>query len=75
MAQEQRAAVPVRHVTDAERIRLLEAMGVNDLAWLDGATDRTVQLPAGSSLGCPAHDLTLKPDACRTCSLLAGEHC
>jgi hypothetical protein len=67
------AGVPVHHVTDAQRIQLLERFGVNDLHWLAGASDRTVQLPASSALVCPAHETTLKPDACRSCSFLAGE--
>jgi hypothetical protein len=75
MARNPEAAAVAAIVQSVDAIdleTLMELPGVNDLAWLHGATDRTVQLPAHSSLGCPAHDLTLKPDACRSCSFLAG---
>ena len=46
--------------------------GVDELRII-GAHERTVQLSEGSSLGCPIHDVTLKPDACSACRFLAGE--
>jgi hypothetical protein len=73
MAQPQDAAVPVRYANEVERALLLDAYGVNDLAGVDGAEERTVQLSERSVLGCPAHDVVLKPDACRSCRFLAGE--
>jgi hypothetical protein len=54
---------------------LLDLFGVNDLAAIEGTQDRTVILSDGphSNVVCPAHDLTLRPDACRSCRFLAGE--
>jgi hypothetical protein len=48
-------------------------LGVNDLAGVKGAEERTVRLCDRSDIGCPAHDVLLKPDACRSCRFLAGE--
>jgi hypothetical protein len=74
MAQEQDAAVPVRYADEAELIWLLDLCGVNELAGVEGAEERTVKLSDRSDLACPAHALVLKPDACRSCRFLAGEH-
>ena len=52
---------------------LLDLLGVNDLASVEGSGDRTVTLSDRSDICCPAHGLTLKPDACRSCRFLAGE--
>jgi hypothetical protein len=67
--------IPVIYANEVERQFLLDALGVNDLAGVEGAEERTVILPAGphSNVVCPAHARVLKPDACRSCRFLAGE--
>jgi hypothetical protein len=65
--------IPVIYADQLDLALLFDALGVNDLAALDGANDRTVRLSDRSELVCPAHDRTLKPDACRSCRFLAGE--
>jgi hypothetical protein len=65
--------IPVRYVNEVEMAMLLDLCGVNDLAAVEGANDRTVRLSDRSELVCPAHERTLKPDACRSCRFLAGE--
>ena len=65
--------IPVVYANEVEIALLLDALGVNDLATVEGAEDRIVQLSERSEVGCPAHDLTLRPDACRSCRFLAGE--
>jgi hypothetical protein len=52
---------------------LLDSFGVNDLAGVAGAEERTVKLSERSDVVCPAHGFLLKPDACRSCRFLAGE--
>jgi hypothetical protein len=73
MAQEQDAVVPVRMANEVELTLLFDLLGVNDLAGVEGAEERTVKLPDRSTIGCPAHDILLKPDACPSCRILAGE--
>jgi hypothetical protein len=70
MAQEQDAAIPARHATEAELIWLFDLLGVNELAGVEGAEDRTVKLSDRSEVVCPAHGRWLKPDACRSCWFL-----
>ena len=65
--------IPVPHLSESELAHLLDFLGVNDLAAVEGANDRTVHLSGRSELVCPAHKRTLKPDACRSCRFLAGE--
>jgi hypothetical protein len=65
--------IPVYHANEVELALLLTALGVNDLAAVEGSEDRTVTLSARSDVVCPAHGRTLKPDACRSCRFLAGE--
>jgi hypothetical protein len=75
MAHDSEAAAVAAIVQSVDAVDLqvlMDLLGVNDLIWLDGAQDQTVTLPERSSLGCPAHDITLKPDACRSCAFLAG---
>lgn len=67
------AAVPVRYANEVELALLLDLLGVNDLAAIAGAEDRTVKLSDRSTITCPAHGVVLKPDACRSCRFLAGE--
>jgi hypothetical protein len=62
--------VPIVYVDEVERALLLDLFGVNELASVAGAEDRTVTLSDRSELVCPAHGRTLKPDACRSCWLL-----
>jgi hypothetical protein len=52
---------------------LLRLFGVGDLEGVEDAHARTVELSPASTLACPMHGLTLKPDACRSCSFLAGD--
>jgi hypothetical protein len=52
---------------------LFEAFGVGDLAGVEGANARTVELSERSTLQCPMHGRCQKPDACRSCAFLAGE--
>lgn len=73
MAQEQDAAVPVWTANEVELALLFDLLGVNDMASVEGAEDRTVKLSDRSDVVCPAHGLWLKPDACRSCWFLAGE--
>lgn len=73
MAQEQDAAVPVRYANEVELAMLFDLYGVNDLAGVTGAEDRTVKLSERSEVVCPSHYFLLKPDACRSCRFLAGE--
>jgi hypothetical protein len=70
MAQEQDAAVPVRYANEVELLWLFDLLGVNELAGVDGAEDRTVKVSDRSELVCPAHGVLLKPDACRSCWFL-----
>jgi hypothetical protein len=70
MAQEQDAAVPVRYADEAELLWLFDLLGVNELAGVAGAEDRSVKLSDRSELACPAHGVLLKPDACRSCWFL-----
>jgi hypothetical protein len=65
--------IPVIYANEVERQLLLDLFGVNDLAAVEGTDRRTVHLSPESEVGCPAHLLTLKPDACRSCRFLAGE--
>lgn len=65
--------VPVRYLNEIELALLFDALGVNDLAAIEGAEDRTVTLSDRSTVICPAHGHVLKPDACRSCRFLAGE--
>jgi hypothetical protein len=65
--------IPVLHANEVELAMLLDLLGVNDLAGVEGAEERTVKLSDRSDLSCPAHGLVLKPDACRSCRFLAGE--
>jgi hypothetical protein len=69
----QDATVPVRVANEVEMALLLDHFGVNDLAGIEGAEERTVRLSERSTIGCPAHGVVLKPDACRSCRFLAGE--
>jgi hypothetical protein len=65
--------IPVIYANEVECQLLLDFFGVNDLAAVEGTDERTVHLSPESDIGCPAHLLTLKPDACRSCRFLAGE--
>jgi hypothetical protein len=65
--------IPVIYANEVERHLLLDLFGVNDLAGVEGAEDRTVTLSDRSDVVCPAHERQLKPDACRSCQFLAGE--
>ncbi len=70
---EVRGKIPVVEVDQAEMIWLLDFFGVNHLAGVAGTEERTVKLSEKSDVGCPAHGVVLKPDACRSCAFLAGE--
>jgi hypothetical protein len=65
--------VPVVEADEAELPDLLDLFGVNHLANIAGALDRTVKLSERSDICCPAHGFTLKPDACRSCAFLCGD--
>ena len=52
---------------------LYETFGVGDLEGLEDAHGRTVKLSPASTMVCPMHGRQLKPDACRSCSFLAGD--
>ena len=60
-------------VDEAELAWLLDFFGVNELAGIEGAEERTVTLSERSDVVCPAHGRSLKPDACRSCAFLAGD--
>ena len=62
--------IPVHHVNEVELAFLLDLLGVNELAGMEGAEDRTVKLSDRSEVVCPAHGRLLKPDACRSCWFL-----
>jgi hypothetical protein len=70
---ELRHSLPVIEVDEAEMTWLLDLLGVDHLAGIEGAEERTVKLSAQSNVVCPAHGRILKPDACRSCAFLAGE--
>jgi hypothetical protein len=70
---EVRGALPAVEVDEAEALWLAELFGINHLAGVEGAEERTVKLSDKSTVGCPAHGLVLKPDACRSCAFLAGD--
>ena len=65
----------VRHedVDAALSALLYRRFGVGDLAGVEGATDRVIELSDASSVVCPMHGRRLVPDACRSCRFLAGE--
>jgi hypothetical protein len=65
--------IPVLHLSESELAHVLDWFGVNDLAHVEGTTDRTRILSDRAELVCPAHDRVLVPDACRSCRFLAGE--
>jgi hypothetical protein len=52
---------------------LRAAFGIGDLTGVEEAEERIVRLSPRSMLGCPVHDIELRPDACRSCRFLAGE--
>jgi hypothetical protein len=54
-------------------VRFYAAFGVGDLVGVEGTEDRVVNISPRSDVSCPMHDLTLVPDACRSCRFLAGE--
>jgi hypothetical protein len=76
VTEPQAIAVSVIHREDVdaavERF-LFEQYGVGDLAGVEGAQDRVVELSERSSVACPLHARRLVPDACRSCRFLAGE--
>jgi hypothetical protein len=51
---------------------LLAAFGIGDLAAIEETGGRVLRYSDKSSLGCPMHDVTLKPDSCSSCRLLGG---
>jgi len=65
----------IRHedVDEALTAWLHARYGIGDLEGIEGATDRVVELSQGSTVVCPLHERRLVPDACRSCSFLAGE--
>ena len=63
--------IPV--LTETDMLAVFARYGVGDLVGLEGAEDRVVTLSEGSNVGCPMHERRLVPDACRSCSFLAGE--
>jgi hypothetical protein len=52
---------------------LFAALGIGDLAAVEGMGERIVRLAPSSTVECPLHDVELRPDGCRSCRLLAGE--
>jgi hypothetical protein len=60
-------------VDEALAALLYDRYGVGDLEGVEGATDRVVELSEASSCVCPLHGRRLVPDACRSCTFLAGE--
>jgi hypothetical protein len=76
VTQPQAVAVAVvghQGIDEALDALLYERYGVGDLADVEGATDRVVELSEASNVACPMHDRLLMPDACRSCRFLAGE--
>jgi hypothetical protein len=63
--------IPVLH--EADLLSIFARFGVGDLVGLEGTEDRVVTLSPRSTVVCPMHEFRLVPDACRSCSFLAGE--
>jgi hypothetical protein len=64
--------LPVLDIECSEE-QLNAVFGINDLADIEGTDARTVKLSERSTAVCPAHGFVLQPDACRSCSFLAGD--
>jgi hypothetical protein len=64
---------PLAEYVVEDDVALLWAFGIGDMVGIEGAGERMVRLSVRSSLSCPLDLLALRPDACRTCRLLAGE--
>jgi hypothetical protein len=65
--------IPSIEVDAAELLEIFAFFGVADLEGVEGTDQRTVTLSASSNVVCPFHGRQLKPDACRSCSFLAGD--
>jgi hypothetical protein len=63
--------IPV--LTETDMLAVFARYGVGDLVGLEGTEDRVVTLSERSDVVCPMHERRLVPDACRSCSFLAGE--
>lgn len=70
---EEVAQIPVVELDPLQMVELLAAYGVGDMIGVAGAEDRVVTLSERSDVVCPMHERRLVPDACRSCSFLAGE--
>jgi hypothetical protein len=67
-AEARAPALPVFYVED--EARLLDAFGVEGV---ETPESRIVKIADSSTVVCPMHATRLLPDACRSCSFLAGE--
>ena len=63
--------IPVMH--EADLLSIFARFGVGDMVGVEGTEARVVNLSARSEVVCPMHEFRLVPDACRSCSFLAGE--
>jgi hypothetical protein len=63
--------IPVVHTDDM--LAVYAHYGVGDMVGIEGTEDRIVTLSERSDVVCPMHERRLVPDACRSCSFLAGE--
>jgi hypothetical protein len=64
---------PLPEYALVDPVRFYAAFGVGDLVGVEGTEDRVVNISPRSDAVCPMHEVTLVPDACRSCRLLAGE--
>jgi hypothetical protein len=55
---------------EEDEARLLDAFGVEGV---ETPESRIVKIADSSTVVCPMHATRLLPDACRSCSFLAGE--
>lgn len=67
-AEARAPALPVFYVEDEKG--LLDAFGVEGV---ETPESRVVTIADSSTVVCPMHGKRLLPDACRSCSFLAGE--
>ena len=63
--------IPIIHEPDL--LGVFARYGVGDIVGIEGTEARVVTLSEGSNVVCPMHERRLVPDACRSCSFLAGE--
>jgi hypothetical protein len=64
---------PVPVLYEPDLLAIFARFGVGDMAGVEGAEERVIDLSPKSTVVCPLHEFRLVPDACRSCRFLAGE--